>query len=226
MSKFTYTPKGLYSEIGQPNPIRWCLLSGTPETGFVNESSWLKCKDFFNDYVVAYNGGQRFGIYGFSTEKMVIPAKGEPVYMAVKDLTQAFLPNLNVLNGGLPNPVEVLKTDDGTVVLKLPSFYLESTYNISLISLMIRLCNIAHTFSNYEEYVNYKQHASQDQNLWNTVVSKGVFFNLPEELQGYVWYAGEEYNDKKFKGAVYQMSSLVHNGGVIAWSKYFNKAVA
>lgn len=219
--KFTYTSKGTYSEIGQPNPIRWAILSGTPETGFVNESSWLKCKDFFNDYVVAYNGGKRFGIYGFSTEHMNIPEKGQPVYMAVKDLTSSFLPNLNTLNGGLPEPVGVLKAEDDTVVLRIPAYYFENTYNISLISLMIRLCNIDYVFSSYEEFVNYKQHAGQDQNLWNNVVAKGKYFNLPDHLKGYVWYAGEQYNSTK-EMQVYQMSSLIHNGGVVSWGAHFN----
>lgn len=218
--KLTYTPKGTYSEIGQPNPIRWAILSGTPETGFVNESSWLKCKDFFNDYVVAYNGGKRFSIYAFSTENMTIPAKGEPVYMAVKDTAYNFLSNLEVLNTGIPHPIGV-HTIDGVVVLEIPAFYFESTYNISLISLMIRLCSIVYPFVDYQEFVNYKDHATQDQNLWDNVVKHGKFFNLPEQLKQYVWYEGTQYNDKVFKGEGYQLASLVHNSGVISWSKYF-----
>lgn len=223
MSKISlkYTSKGTYSEIGQPNPIRWAILSGTPSTGFVNESSWLKCKDFFNDYVVAYNGGQRFSIYGFSTEKMSIPATGQPVYMAVKDYTKDFLDNLSVINTQLPEEVKVISEQDGNIILEMPAYYFKSTYNISLLSLMIRLCSIEHKFSSYEEYVGWKKHAGQDQNLWNNVVSKGKFFDIPEKLKQYVWYAGNVYNDKKFSGQVYQMSSLVHNGGVVAWGNHF-----
>jgi hypothetical protein len=218
--KITYTSKGHYSEISQPNPIRWAILSGTPETGFVNESSWLKCKDFFNDYVVAYNGGKRFNIYGFSTVGMNIPEKGMPVYIAVKDLTSEFLNNLTTINEKLPRSIKWHKADDGTIVLELDSFYFECTYNISLISLMIRLCNIKHTFSSFDEFYNYKSYAAQDQNLWNNVVSKGVMFNLPETLRQYVWYAGKDHNsEQKVEG--YSLASLVHNNGIISYSAHF-----
>ncbi len=218
--KFTYTPKGQYNEIGQPNPIRWCILSGSPEEGFVNECGWIKCKDFFNDYVVAYTGGKRFNIYGFSTESMNIPEKGKPVYVAVKDLTSEFLRNIDTINEKLPRSIKWLKADDGTFILELDSFYFQSTYNISLITLMIRLCNIKHTFSSFDQFYNYKDHATQDQSLWDNVVSKGVLFDIPEALRQYVWYAGKDYNSEK-EVAGYQLASLVHNGGVVAWGAHF-----
>lgn len=218
--KFTYTNKGGYSEIGQPNPIRWAILSGSPDAGFQNESSWLKCKDFFNDYVVAYNGGQRFGIYGFSTEGMKIPAKGEPVYMAVKDWKPPFLTNLDVLNQGIPEAVERHMVGE-QLILEIPAYYFKNTYNISLLTLLIRLCNIDHTFETFEEFASYKQHAVQDQQLFNTVQDKGKFFNIPDHLKDYVWYAGAQFNDKVFKGQVYQLSSLVHNNGLVSWSTNF-----
>lgn len=219
--KFTYKDKGGYSEIGQPNPIRWAILSGTPSEGFVNESSWLKCKDFFNDYVVAYNGGERFSIYNFTTKPMTIPPKGEPVFMAVKDLTPTFETNLETINASLPEPLAIHHASCGAVIIEIPAYYFQSTYNISLLSLMIRLCNITHQFSSYEEFVGYKAHAKQDQNLWDTVVAKKVFFALPEELRNYMWYCGEQYNNKVFKGKDYQLADLVHNCGLMAYSKHF-----
>lgn len=216
--KFTYNSKGAYSEIGQPNSIRWAILSGTPEDGFVNESSWLKCKDFFNDYVVAYNGGKRFSIYCFSTEKMTIPAKGVPVYMAVKDVCPSFEHNIKILN--LPQSIEMYECEH-VFILKLDELYFRSTYNISLLSLMIRLCNIEHKFKDYTEFVEYKEHPKQDQDLWDNVVKHNYFFDIPEPLQQYIWYEGPKYNDKVFQGDGYQLSSLVHNCGIIAYSKFF-----
>ena len=45
--KLTYKDKGAYTEIGQPNPMRWAILSKNTDGTYKNESSWLKCKDFF-----------------------------------------------------------------------------------------------------------------------------------------------------------------------------------
>lgn len=219
-TKLLYTSKGSYSESSQPNNIRWCILSGTIEDGFVNESSWLKCKDFFNDYVVAYNGGKRFSIYSFNTQKMLIPAKGENVYVAVKDVCPSFTPNLELLNEWLDCPIEIYNNEQG-YILELSEYYFRSTYNISLITLMIRLCNTEHKFSSVEEFAEYKQFPKQDQDLWDNVMKHLYFFNLPEQLQQYIWYEGAQYNDKVYQGGEYNLASFVHNNGVIAYSKFF-----
>jgi hypothetical protein len=223
--KITYTHKNTYAEEGQPNPIRWLILSGTPETGFKNESEWLKCKDFFNDYAVAYQGGKRFNIYGFDTSNMHIPKTGEPVYIAVKETTEYFDVNMGVVNQwlsdrGLPRISCHKGTNDADYVLEFPEYFFRNTYNISLISLIIRLCNIEYFFKDFEEMKVYQTFPQKDQQKWNQVVAKDVFFNIPKKLQEYIWYCGKQHNSKN-PPADYALSSLVHNCGVLTWQSYF-----
>jgi len=222
--KITYQTRPSYAEEGQSNPIRWVILSGTPDTGFVNESSWLKCKDFFNDYAVAYNGGKRFAIYGFSTEGMAIPKQGEYVYMAVKHLTKNFITNMNTFNKWLNEnkcPKIVFWPVDDTVVLQLDPFFLKNTYNISLVSLMIRLLNDETFNGTIEELKTHKIPGDgRDQQKWGVVVNKKVFFDIPKKLDKFLWYCGEGHNSEK-DIQVYQLPSLVHNNGVVSWSSYF-----
>lgn len=217
-----FTNKPTYAEEGQPNPIRWCILSGTPETGFINETSWLRCKDFFNDYVVAYNGGKRFQIYGFSTEKMNIPAKGQPVYIAVDALTKSFYNNLGCLNAWLKeNNTPVIKSIEGMshYILEFDSFYFNNTYNISLISLIIRLLNVEEKFEDFGDVLTYKAFATKDQQKWDKAVEAGRFFNIPEQLNKYIWYCGAECNSEK-PPADYSLPSVCHNNGMLSWTTY------
>lgn len=221
--KLTITNKSAYAEEGQSNPIRWAILSGSPEEGFVNESAWLKCKDFFNDYCVAYQGGPRFGIYGFSTEKMTIPKNGEPVYMALSGLTKNFLANFIRLREWLLKnncPDIGAEAFEDKVILEFAPFYFKNTYNISLISLMIRIINDEKFNGTIEELKTYKIPGDgRDEAKWQTAVKKNVFFQLPEKYQTFVWYCSPTHNSETSKDLpVYQLSSLIHNNGLVSWS--------
>lgn len=223
--KITFVHKPTYAEEGQPNPLRWCLLSGTPEKGFTNESSWLRCKDFFNDYVVAYNGGKRFGIYGFSTEAMNIPHKGMPVYIALDSLSKSFEHNLSRFNYWLNQVhtpalpiIQIIKATN--IVLEFNPFYFKNTYNISLVSLIVRLLNAENEFSSFEEVIKHKGFATKDQQKWDAVVNANRFFKIPEALEKYVWYCGPDNNSEKQNSAAYSYASLVHNNGVLSWTNY------
>jgi hypothetical protein len=207
-----FTTKPTYAEEGQPNPLRWCILSGTPETGFTNESSWLRCKDFFNDYAVAYNGGKRFQIYGFSTEKMNVAPKGSSVYIAVSSFTNDFIKNVRQCT-------DVVVHEGGEFpILEFSEYYFSNTYNISLISLIIRLCNVDVSFDSFDALTKYKKFATKDQQKWDVVVAAKRFFNLPEQMKKYVWYASKDKNSELTPDNDYSLPSLVHNGGVLSWT--------
>ena len=225
--KITFVNKPTYAEEGQPNPLRWCILSGTPETGFTNESSWLRCKDFFNDYAVAYNGGKRFQIYGFSTEKMNIPKKGEPVYMALDATTKAFPFNLGKFNTWLKDkdlPTIVYRPYEGKWIIEIAPYYFSNTYHISLLSLIIRLCNMDVEFKDFESLTEYKSFPTKDQQKWDQVVAAKRFFNLPEQMKKYVWYASKDKNSELTPDSDYSLASLVHNCGILQWNQAMKNA--
>lgn len=223
--KLTFTPKqNGFIEESQPNPIMWSILSGNRETGYNAETGWIRCKDFFNDYVVAYNGGPKFCIYGFNTELVTFPAKGENAFFLVKNCTEHFSENVSEFNTWLEKQgqpaVYMEEYKNGQYVLEIPAFFLKNTYNISLVTLIIRLCNDIKKFGSFEEIIKYKEFASKDQIKWNYAVNKNNFFNIPDKFIEYTWYLTKDVNSKAVLSG-YSLSSYVHNNGFISFGSNF-----
>jgi hypothetical protein len=211
-----------YSEIPQPNPLRWYIVVPKGAATYENVSGELKCKDFFNDLAYTIQTGKDFSIYGFNAGTYSPPKKDKPVYLAVKHTTAYFEGNMKVLNKWLEKDqgfpaVGVEKSQEGIYLLTIPPIYWTNTYYTSLITLVIRLMNQEEAFSSFDEVIKKTTFAVQDQNLWKQVVAKKWFFkNLPTKLSKYVYYCGEAYNSEKQVDA-YSISQLVHNNGVIGW---------
>lgn len=222
--KINITNKSAYAEEGQPNPMRWLLLSRNEDGSYKNESAWLKCKDFFNDLAYTIQTGKSFTIYGFNAGNMNPSKKGESVYMLLDVLTNNFVDNLVTINEwlvdeqGMPYIEWEIQKDD-KVFIKLPPEYFKNTYNISLITLIIRLLNYDDlVFKSFKDLEKCKKFPHGDQWKWDTAVAKGIYFNLPKELEQYIWYQGKEYNNIK-KSEGYDIPGLVHNCGLCAWTK-------
>jgi hypothetical protein len=220
--KFTYTPIAniYYTEEGQPNKIRWCLATKT-EDGYVNMANWMRCRDYFNDVCVKYNGGKDLSVYGFNTATLTLPPVGMPIYIAVCNLENEFHNNLEAFNVWLianrmpPVASDVLASD--VAVLEIPAFFLANTHHISLLTLIIRLLNTAHKFATFEEVINQKSFPAQEQNKWTTIVAYGKFFNIPTEYKKYYWYSGKVDNSETVPTNRYNYSVLIHNNGVLSW---------
>lgn len=211
-----------YSEIPQPNPLRWYIVVPKAKNTYENVSGELKCKDFFNDLAYTIQTGKVFTIYGFNAGSYSPPKKDKPVYFAVKNTTAYFESNMKVLNKWLEQDqgfpaIGVEKSEEGLYLLTVPPIYWTKTYYTSLITLVIRLMNQEEAFSSFDEVIKKTSFAVQDQNLWKQVVAKKWFFNnLPTKLSKYMYYCGEAYNSEK-QVADYSISQLVHNNGVIGW---------
>lgn len=220
--KVTLTPIEPYAEEHQPNPLTWYILKKTGKDTFVNVSAPIVCKDFFNDLAYTLMTGKSFGIYDFNAGKFKLPAN-EPVYMLLTKTTPQFLTNLtSVLNPELLASqmpmIGAMEVDNGILVSFDPKFF-NNTYNISLVSLIIRLLNIEHSFKDFEEVKKYDGFPMKDQLKWNAVVAKNKWFSLPEKFKEYVWYCGPQHNSKTLTDE-YQLSQLVHNNGVLSWGQY------
>jgi len=219
----TIKSKGSYAEEDQPNPLQWYILKKTGDTTFENVSAPIICKDFFNDLAYTLQTGHAFSIYGFNAGSFKLP-KDEPVYMFLTKTTKelkenyynALLPFLEEQKAGMIGFVEV----SNGILICIDRWYFENVYRISLVSLIIRLLNIEHAFKDFEEVKAYKKFPSKDQYKWDIVVAKNKFFAVPAKLAGYLWYCGPKHNSDTVKHGDYQLSSLVHNNGVLEWSKY------
>lgn len=218
----TIKPKEDYAEESQPNPLRWYILRQTAPECFENVSAPIVCKDFFNDLAYTLQTNKSFSIYGFNAGVFKLP-KDKPVYMLLTHTTEQFERNIcSVLNPWLLENqcpmIGMMKVDNGLLISFTP-WYFKNVYRISLVSLIIRLLNIDHKFDTFKEVVAYKKFPTKDQLKWNIVVAKNLFFNIPKKLDSYLWYCGPEYNSKTYKEG-YQLSSFVHNNGVLEWSQH------
>ena len=211
-----------YSEIPQPNPLRWYIVVPKGDATYENVSGELKCKDFFNDLAYTIQTGKSFTIYGFNAGNYSPPKKNEPVYLAVKHTTPHFEYNMKVLNKWLVKdqkfPAIVFeKSQEGLYLLTIPPIYWTKTYYTSLITLVIRLMNQDAPFTSFDEVIKKTNFAVQDQNLWKQVVAKGWFFkDLPKKLSKYLYYAGAAYNSEEGVSD-YALSQIIHNNGVLGW---------
>lgn len=209
---------GLYSENNQPNPIRWTILRQDGDESFVNVSNKFRCKDYFNDVVYNLQTGQNLVAYGFDTTPLKLN-KDEPVPLLLSDLDDCFEVNLQMLNTYLD--ANILPTIDykvvkqGTIVFIDP-WYWKSTYRISLLTLIIRLLNYKEIAS-FDALAAYKAFPYQDQEKWDAVVKKKMFFHTPEKWNKYVWYTDPNYNSEKIKLVDYNTATVVHNNGVLSW---------
>ena len=211
-----------YSEIPQPNPLRWYIVVPKGAATYENVSGEVKCKDFFNDLAYTIQTGRHFSIYGFNAGQYFPPTKDKPVYLAVKNTTQFFEANMKVLNQWLEEDqkfptIGCEKSQEGLYLLTIPPIYWTKTYYTSLITLVIRLMNQEEAFSSFDEVIKKTTFAVQDQNLWKQVVAKKWFFkDLPAKLSKYIYYAGSAYNSEQGVSD-YALSQTVHNNGVIGW---------
>jgi len=220
----TIKPKSGYAEEDQPNPLQWHILKQTGPESFENVSAPIICKDFFNDLVYTLQTGKSFSIYSFNAGNFKLP-EDKPVYMLLTETTPQFEKNIvSVLNPWLLEQqcpiIGMMKVDNGYLISFKP-WWFENVYRISLVSLIIRLLNIEHVFKDFEEVKAYKKFPSKDQYKWDIVGAKNTYFNIPKKLDKYLWYCGPKHNSDTVKPGDYQLSSLVHNNGVLEWSKYF-----
>ena len=221
--KVTYNDFGAYSEIGQVNPIRWVVMKKDENGDFSSQSSTLRCKDFFNDWVYTRKTKKPMKIYGFDTGKMDDIDDKKAGFVLVYNICPRFLDNLKVLNEFLLEQTPgifiidnyVLKGLDvgPSLIIEIPPYFLENTYRISLLSLLIRLMN-------NDIYLSWKQILKfafnyQDAKLFESVKNFNTWFQPHPIIDKYIWFAGKEYNSMSPHSHV---SSFIHNNGVVNWA--------
>jgi hypothetical protein len=212
-----------YAEEGQKNPLRWKTLFREDTTNFVDQSGWIKCKDFYNDTVAYFKEGSVFSIYSY---KNAVKKNDEGVYFLlkyIKDKT-SFFKNIEVVNQQLFKDLKcqlgVWDHKDDEMVLCIPNELWETTYRISMITMVVRLCNYGCTYGAWEGLwapdapVNKIEH-SFTMEAKNNALKNG--FLVPEKFQKYWWYCGPEHNSEKVKG---QTGGTIHNNGVSNWSMF------
>lgn len=207
-----YTPLNIvYAENSQVNPIRFCILK-EKDGVFVNLTNWFKCRDFFNDVVYTKQTGNPITIYGFNSELGL--SKDEDMFLALGNLTiPTFKDNWALVNSYLEKQkLPIVPLFDNNVV-KIPSFYTKNTFNISLLTALMR-------FSNYKPLNKLEDILTVTENYLESCILNAIkfpLFKLPKDKQEYIFYVNQSTNDKQKVSRTY-LPSYVHNNGIISWN--------
>ena len=212
MPKITDTLSKTYSEIGQDNPIRWEILYKEADATYTSQSGLIKCKDFFNELVRKYNTGQDSTIYRFDTKEIKLNDEG--IYFRMH-----YIADMDVFNTNLSSTVPDVTNEElnkTTSLLFIPRKYFASTYLTSLVSYVVRICNVKTLVGTLEEAITnttdcaLKEDGKALANKWG--------FSVPEKYQQYWYYCGDKENS--VDNPTPYSASIVHNNGVQSWSSY------
>lgn len=215
MYKITPTLTATYAEINQKNPLLWEILYKEAEDSFVSQSGLIRCKDFFNELTRKYCTGEDSSIYRFETKTIKLNSEG--VYFRLHKICnqEKFNKNLDkVINSNTEVPITNEVLDDKTSLLFIPVHYFSSTYLTSLVSYLIRICNVNRLLTSMDTAVtNTDDEALTDQGKALALKWK---FNIPEKYREFWYYVGDKYNSKTHKTP--DAAVIVHNNGVLSWS--------
>jgi hypothetical protein len=211
-----------YAEMHQDNPMRWRIMLRKGQT-LTSQSGLIKCKDFFNDIVANKQHGMKFKVYNFNNE---IKFNKPGLYIHLTEIynQETFCNNLHALNDKLHEQLNVIvhyvEQQDGSVVIVIPHKLWKNTYYISLVTMMIRLCNYKFKFETWDDFFSDKSPMNTTETAFTAkakLFAKKHGFKLPHGLNKYWFWAGKEYNSANQDKP---MVNIVHNNGVSNWTHF------
>jgi len=226
MFNITIKDKTTYAEVPQVNPLKWKTLFKEADNTFVDQSGWIKCKDFYNDTVAFFKAGSVFSIYSYQNQ---VKKNEEGVYFLLKFIKdkKSFFLNIEMMNKqlfkDLKCSVGVWDHKDDEVVVLIPNELWESTYRISMVTMVIRLCNYGVLYETWADLWKDKapaisvDHAFTPEAIAN---AKEYGFLVPKQYKGYWYYAGKAHNSRENPSLT---GSIIHNNGVSNWSMFMKQ---
>jgi hypothetical protein len=211
-----------YTELSQPNPIRWTILLKKKGNLYREKTQKFRCREFFND-AVAKHHGRFYTIYYFNNR--LLPSFKNGMYVLVSSIGDmpTFLFNLKTLNEQLRKDLDVEITHETDadelerLILHFPVELLANTYTISVVTMILRISNYGHQFPTWESFfTSYDVWRDGAESSWRGRVRdavKHMGFALPEKTHGMWWWAGNNYNSSKSSGT----AGVLHNNGACAW---------
>jgi len=198
-----------YSQMLQPNPLKWELYF-LEEDVLLPQTTPFVCRDFFNE-VVAWYFGKTYGVYRFDTREMKFNTYG--VFVRLYEIRKGFLENVNkflqpLLPEGENSLVFVPLEKEGEYLTLIPRTYFNSTYTISKLTKILRLCN------QEQVYETFEQLAEAGRETIDYGFDNGRLFPK-EPFNTYWWYATEQHNSNgEFAG-----EHVIHDNGYVAFTK-------
>jgi hypothetical protein len=221
MFKIEIKHKNTYAEIAQKNPLRWQIMKREKNT-LTSQSGLIKCKDFFNDVVAWKNGNHAFNIYNFDNK---IEFNRYGVYFLLTEIADRdmFFANLEVLNSRLQADLNTKisfykTTNKDKVVIHIPNPLWKNTYYISVVSMMIRLCNYAYAYEGWDGFFKEDAPLNTVESSFNDQAKarvKEFGFALPDFAKDCWYFARFGYTSKSGKEII---PSAIHNNGASDWA--------
>jgi hypothetical protein len=213
--RFTKRPN--YAEVDQPNPLRFQVYYEENGT-LVPQTGKMKCRDFLND-VVSARKGVNFYIYGLDNN--TIKTNEQYVWIRFYNLKQSFTHNWetwvkSMAEAACGEEIKTYKPSSVSVMMRIPAYFFDYTYRISLLTLLIRLSNYGKNFESLAQALN-SGHEVEILHSRAKLVILQQQFNIPDELKEYWFYHNGTYNSKK-EFPAYVKNSIIHNNGICSWS--------
>lgn len=212
--------KGSYAEIDQPNPLRWRIMHRSKDV-LTSQSCLIKCKDFFNDVVAWKKAKKAFVIYSFKNN---IKFNREGLYLFLTEIEnrELFMNNLEIVQEKLLQDLKdtfaFSEHEDGIVVL-IPHKVFNSTYYISLLSMLIRLCNYNIKYEDWDSIFDENAPLNTVEEAFNDNAKAFTQKNGFKLLTKYrkLWYNSTNgWDSASGKDLI---GSIIHNNGVCDWVK-------
>ena len=213
-----------YSEIGQPNPLRWEILYQDEKGVFQPQTGKMKCKDFFNDLVSKIMANHDVYIYGFNTATCQVNETGVWFRLSNVEDQKQFINNANnVINPLLSEQqcttISLYRLPRNKVLVFIPKIVFTSTYYVSLITYLLRLCNYGQELKSFHDALNHNVTSIDNALNANALsLARQWEFKVPEKFSKYWYYAGDHYNNVTISTPI--SASVVHNNGVCQWAYY------
>lgn len=214
---------GILTESSQVNPLRWRIMYREKDI-LTSQAQLMKCKDYFND-LVALRKGHVFTVYGFKNDTVKFNKWGLYILLTEVGKADQFIGNvekaINVrLKADMGTSIRCWKQDDKSVVIRIPNKMWESTYYISLLTMMLRVCNNNVEFSSWDDLYSDKsplntveRSFTQDAKLF----TKHLGFKLPIDTW---YYYNSQYNGMGEVNIAAIGGSTIHNNGCSAWCSH------
>jgi len=220
MFKLDITHNTKYGEVAQVNPLRWRIMHRDKKT-LTSQSGLIKCRDFFNDVVAWKQAQYKFGIYSFQNDVKFNKA-GLYFHLTNIDQITRFKKNIAVLNKRLledcNTKLSVYTQGSKQVVLHIPNALWESTYQISAVSMLIRVANYKYEFTDWDSIFSDESPLCTIETSFSAdakALVKAQGFKVPEKATGCWYYDINGFNSKS-KTEFY--NSIIHNNGCSRWA--------
>ena len=192
-----------FSQVPQKNPLKFAFLYKEEDGSFTDQTSFFRCKDFFND-IVAGKKGDFFSVYNFKNQDLKFNETEAHICLDNVVTDGTWEQNMALIGEQLEKEgygkIEYAHYEKNKWLLTIPISCLDNTYTISLLTLLVRVSNYNHVFTSFEEMLRNEFEPAP----------KGCTGFTFEKLvdKKYWWWAGAKYNSHSSKG------SVVHNQGI------------